>query len=874
MRLKHILLSFSITFVALVSMAQEIQTLPADPAITSGTLPNGLRYYVAVDPSLKGMADFALVQRTGTGNIPGVESWKIMDVSQESLAPCFHLGSRSVQEFFMDQGVLPGRKGFVEVTEDATIFRFGNMMLNQSASVMDSTLLVLMDMVGKTVLSDPLSVRKLYAPSDQALIVAGDVNAKQVVEKMRMLSFMIPASESVPRQEYVWKDKDEMEVVFSPSVLEKICELSATWRLQRTPKEFMNTVQPAIYERYMTEAGIIAEERIRKCLDEMDIPYADVSSDYVNSMGTSGDESFRVSLAVGDENAAHALSVLASVMSALDSSDVRIEEIHRAEHLFLERFLPDSEKENNRWLDKCISAFLYNSSLASKSALLTFHRSRNIADNVQLAIFNSILTSSIDSRRNLLLECRTSSCGNLSESQIREIFESSWKKGMRKGVEETLSVSDPVLPVPGEPVKVKSLKKEHMSGGVVMTMANGFKVVYRKMSTENVIHYSLVLNGGYASVPSLRKGEGAYMSDILKFSIVGGADSEEFHDFLRRSRITMDMKSGLSSLSLNGKVKSDKLELLVRTLVALLNDRKTDKEEFARYLKREPLRLEYMKVGSQARMSAIDHIMCPDYIYSPFRSSGTLTADFVASADAFMESHASKADDGMLVLVGDIDEKALKNVMQTYAGKFRTQGRTFSRPVVRYQPNSGKMLYTVDGEEDSMDVAMTVQMALTAENYYASAVAAMALRKELAHAVTGTGMWLDLQHNCRKYPQERFNLMISLNEASVDGFAPGTATRNPMEALVAVRNVLDDPGSVKISDKELASYKALLKKYVEIRKKNPEYWLKAISIRYLDGKDFTTGSDARIDAISREKVMSILSSLKDGARVEYITNRK
>jgi hypothetical protein len=116
--------------------------------------------------------------------------------------------------------------------------------------------------------------------------------------------------------------------------------------------------------------------------------------------------------------------------------------------------------------------------------------------------------------------------------------------------------------------------------------------------------------------------------------------------------------------------------------------------------------------------------------------------------------------------------------------------------------------------------------------------------------------------------------MISLNEASVDGFAPGTASRNPMEALRSVRKVLDDPGSVKMSDKELASYRSILKKRIEINKKSPEYWLKAISIRYLDGKDFTTGSDARIDAVSREKVMNILSSLKNGARVEYITNRK
>jgi len=66
----------------------------------------------------------------------------------------------------------------------------------------------------------------------------------------------------------------------------------------------------------------------------------------------------------------------------------------------------------------------------------------------------------------------------------------------------------------------------------------------------------------------------------------------------------------------------------------------------------------------------------------------------------------------------------------------------------------------------------------------------------------------------------------------------------------------------------------MLKKHVAERKKSPEYWQDAISMRYLEGKDFTTGCDARIDMVTVPKVKALLSSLSNGSRVEYIISKK
>ena len=82
-------------------------------------------------------------------------------------------------------------------------------------------------------------------------------------------------------------------------------------------------------------------------------------------------------------------------------------------------------------------------------------------------------------------------------------------------------------------------------------------------------------------------------------------------------------------------------------------------------------------------------------------------------------------------------------------------------------------------------------------------------------------------------------MMISLNESSVEGFASGTAVDDPAEALRSVRSVLDALGDQNITDAELATYKSLLKQQMNAKRGVPEYWLKAIAMRYIDGKDFT-----------------------------------
>lgn len=857
--MRHILLAVICGFIANIVLAQDIHVLPSDPVVKSGYLPNGTAYFIASNSSMKGMADFAVVQKTGASTIPGVSRDRIESTAREALTSRIHEQAPSAQDYFLSAGVIPGRNGFFEVSENATTFRFSDVNLLQGKEVLDSSLWVLMGIIGKGMRDADRGLSQWYVPSDQAVIIAGDVNNDKVLEKLKALSYATPSSVSMPKPGYVWKEQNGVVVRTSVDDSRNLSVVTVSWRLQRTPQEYMNTVQPVVYGRYMRELGILAQTQIESLLKNADVPVAFVEADYIDGVRTLEDEIFVVTVAVGSQNWAEAVASVASVMSSLDSGKIDVADLEKAEC----RFFDDSEMNcnsrvsNEGYVDRCISAFMYNASLASEKDILAFHTSRELNENVELGIFRSIVSASVSDNKNLTIECCTADT-SITECGVRNVFERAWNSPSDN---VPLEMTVPAFYGLQEKVKIKSPKKEHTSGGVIWTVSNGLKVMFRNVPSNGKVYYSLSLNGGYGSIEDLQSGEGAYLSDYLDLCRIGGAKADVFKDVIRKQGMTMDMQVDLSKMSIEGRIPKDRVDILLKALLTVLNDSEIDKDEFRYYAESQELKLESLRGGVQERISIMDGIICPDYKFTSIKKKGVLTDGFVERAEKYMSAQAAKVNDGALILVGDIDEEKLKEALVNYAGGFKTSGTLFSRPVVNYQPVSGKAIYTFGGEGNSVDIIMSVPMTYTADNYYASDLAVMALKKEIARRTAGTGMTLSIKHKCLRYPQGRLNLLVSMEGAS-------------MAELSQIRAVLSDMGSLEVSDLAFDSYKSFLKQQLSMKRETPEYWLGTIAMRHLDGKDFTTGADQKIDAVTKARIQEILASFKDGLRVEYIVNKK
>lgn len=862
----YILLAISLMVNANMQ-AQSLPAAPADPSVKTGVLPNGMSYYLAVNPTTDKIADFALVQRTGLEDL----GYQARTIARDGLTtlPRF---KQSPQSFLASHGVAPTQDGFVKVSENATLYHFDNVILTEAS--VDSVLLVLMDIADRGTRVEH-SVWNWYTPEDQAIIISGDIDASLLASKLRMLSYMTPARPAMGRNEYVWQDQESPQFVLHSGASTEVATISVEWVSPRIKKEYMSTIQPAIYTMFINELGLVAKERIAQKLKQEKIPVAGLSYEHTSSLSSVGSEKFAVRVSVAPEHISKAVEVLAATMSSIDKGTTSVYEYEVAKRRYLADLGKKSRslvRSNSDYVEHCASAFLYGAPLASTKEIYPFLKNRSLNPEKELSHFNNIAAALLDGERNLTVNCLDAKGNGFTEQQLQRVFSEAWALDMKTygSIPQADSLKFPDL---SEPIKLAKTKKDPMSGGSVWTFENGFQVVYKRQTTGNRMYYALAMNGGYGSIKGLSYGEGAYVSDYLKCSRVAGISYDDFQVALEEKRMTLNATVGISNTIIDGSIPEKELDMMMRTLLAFVNKREYDEAAFEYYKACAELDHKVMKGSVRDRVVAIDSLMCPGYEYSSLKTSGKLTNKFSSKVEAFWEVQSSKMNDGVLVLVGNIEETKLRKFLQNYVGDFKTTDRSYPRLNVNYQPVSGATSYDLKGDKNSVDMAISSRMPLTADNYMASNVAASVLKQIISREIAGTGMYLRLVHECRIYPQERFNLMITLEEADPQGFAQDIELTGAGNALAILRNVLQELPNVVIQDADLTKHKEVLKGHMALKVSDPEYWTRALTMRYLDGKDFTTSYASKIDAVTADKVKQILASLATTGRVEYIIEK-
>ena len=679
-------------------------------------------------------------------------------------------------------------------------------------------------------------VESIATPSGLAVIACGDLKADEMMRKLRYMSYMIPASDPVPGT--VLSSQKQSEVVFEVQTDDAVglATVVAHWRAPRTPVSLMNTVQNAVYEKTVHEMGTIVCSRVRKALRDLCIPVADAVFRHVGSLEMVSDETFRFEVTVRDTSVTEAEAALRTALASVDAYGASASELLLAEDVYfrgLESRKYGYDRTNAAYVQMCTRAFLMNTPLAASAQRLDFLRSKAISAQSREQIFSGIASALIDMS------------SDVGSDALKPYFNAS----------DTLA-----FPSAGPAVKLRSSKKEPLSGGVVWTFSNGFRVIYKKMETGGKIHYTLAMNGGYGDVTDLANGEGAFMSDYLDLCNISGMSARDFKRTLMLAGITMKQQVNLSNIMITGEVRDGNAPLLMKALLAVANERSRNAEDVAYYIQSEVLRLQYAPADVR---TVVDSLMCPDYKYSPYKSEGNVSEDFAAKAEGLFARMSSKMNDGVLVLVGDMDESDLRKAILPYVGGFRTTEGFSRRTVVQYQPVSGSMTYNVDGPYDMMMVALSARLPMTADNYMAAEAAAMVMKHIVSDALAPYGVDVQLRYARMIYPEDRLSVMLMIRGEDVS-----------QDMLSEMRHAVAGASGSDVEADYIAACKAYMKHKYAVQMKEPAYWLQAMAMRYLDGKDYTTGYASKIDAVTENDVRRILDLLEMGSKIEYIINKE
>lgn len=782
--------------------AQEIPLLPSDKSVSQGQLPNGMKYYIIENPTVKGTADFALVSRT-----------------------------------------------------DNSVLHKKDIRIAFSESVMDSTLLHIMNLADNA------------SPSDQAIIVSGDVKLASVAEKIKMLSYMTPVRDTAAREAYEWKSEDNIKVVAKENQDRKLAAITATWRSPRTDVKLMNTIQPAITSLFTGQMGMVAADRLDRCFRQAGIPATGISYRHTDSSMTPSDEQFSITLSVAPEHLDQAVRILSFVMASIDAGTATVQEVKRAHSRFVERLYAESfhpVKSNREFVERAMSAYLYNGSLASASQVHAFQASRQLPDETELELFNGIASAVLDKTNNLTIECVSPE--KIDVEKVAETFVAAWDRPSsmewkdRVEAEAFLKAANPE-----KKMKMSASKKDPMSSGAAFTLENGLNVICRPQAADKRIYFSLALNGGYGNVQKLSAGEGAYFVDYLYTCRVAGVPMRDFLAALAAKGVDLDFNVGMTSMSISGSASKYELVTVLQALTLMTSRLEQDETALDYFLKTVPLQIEALKGTRKARIAAVDAIMCPDNLWSDIKSKEP-GKDFGNRAWNFYVDQFAKLDDGVFVISGDIDEAELRKQLATYGHQFKTLQRTSSRPSLRYQPISGVSAYTVKGNADIIDYAMSARCPLTSDNHVAAMAAAMAMEQRLADVFKGSGWKVEVKEKFTVQPDERFSVMVTLVRTDENGL-------KQMEAMSRLRSTVSKMAVEPLSKNHLSAYASYLKNRMALLCTDPSFWTEAVAGRQLYGKDIVTGYSSKCDALTALKVQNIISSLEKSGKVEYITEK-
>ena len=829
-RLTYVIFALALLFFSRTVPAQTLPPLPMDARIQKGKLASGVTYYMVKDPSEKGFAEMAVVQREDS-----LSAWK-----RERLQP----------EFLGQMGIVQPAQGFLSNLDGSTLYRLSHVPVYKT-EVLDSTLLYAFERMAE-----------VQAP--QAVVISGDIDPVELKKKMDIFSLLVPPykREGGPRTPYVWTPdpapRTRLEAAGPSSVL-------VSYASARVPRALMNTAQAQATDILQWEMMVLLHHRLERNLNEASLPYSEIRFEILDSSDQGGDEVFSTRVQTAPEYRDEVLKVVSATLAEMDAFGVSPQEFSDAKKVILPLIEEKAAEVSSQaaLADRCVANFLFGAHLAPFSETVRLFSRKKVPDEVEARFLNQYSAAVLEGLNNLEL-CYTAAPDSLDDNEFLFQYNLAWLYASLapSGRDYRWSKGDSLvqfhLQVPR--AKISKEKPEPVSGGTLWTFSNGVRVVYRQMPGSGTFRYALQLSGGLSQIPDLQEGEGGYIAPMLTLYKIGGVPVPVFRDYLRTRGVTLQPRADLNNLMVEGKAPAEQLELVLQTLLTLANNRRFDAEAFRAYARNESVRPESLEARTDA-------LLRPGFPYTPYPRPSALTEATPQKAERFFEDRFSQVNNGILLLCGDLPETTVKKMLLKYIGGFRTikSQAVSTRNAVSFHPAVGT--FTRRDEDPSLAqglyVTMDTEYALTSSNYATLRVLEEAFRHTLAQGLAASGLSFQVDIQPIPYPQERLRMQLSLQP--VPGTEPDWA-----QLLPEVRTALAAAVARNYEPQDIEAWKSLITARMQESLGSPDEMITALLARYGAGKDMVSKFGEHIKGVNADKLRSMAAALLRGSRVEYL----
>ncbi len=915
--MKHTLgiaLAALISFIFNFSYAQtqDVQKLPSDPRIKTGSLANGLTYYIFKNDAVKGYADFAVAHRTGTSIEKNNQKGMSKMLELLSIRGTRNFADSTIVKYLNSIGV-EDKNIIFDTRADESVYTIKNVPVSRQ-NIMDSTLLVLYNWmsginideedISKTLpmlrnsLMDEWGARKRiedklikelypkspyansigieqinnlggysskelrnfyyqwFRPDLQAVFVVGDVDIAKVETQIKSIFATIPKPLKAEKRSY-YKPKmvDGTKVMIEKDPEYDRTSVAINFLRVPLPAKYKLTSVPYIEDFFDGAISSLLSGRIQSGIVNQNLPISNVRIEKGKFMDMTNLETFAISFETLPGTVYSAISYLSGEINRIARYGFNNQEFSnsREKHFRELENIYDNRfnLSNGIFMERVLGHYLDGYSLASIE--MHFEIMKELLYTLKTEQLNNYASALLGQKEGVVISCNmpdVDGVEELSVDRIRNSFENSLAKSDSRNVGASL-VSWPKFMYQGKPGAIVYQGTDPVTGANVYNLSNGIRVVYKKTEGSlDTLSFRAVSKGGL-SVSNAGFGSDMelYISDIANLGSIGGVPRSDWQKLFSYNNLYVKGEINDHLEKLEGYSGVSGMENLFHYIHMYFTARRDDNSAFEVYRKAKSAEALYHQISP----GNVFEDSVRFYNSSNKRFVPSYSKEYVENMDYAKISRAvngrfANPADFIFIFAGNVDEDLFAQYAVKYLGSLPCSDDREDWLVNPDYPSKGR------------------------------------LERRFLHQMVLPRTFVDITISCGMQNSQENRVLGFMLQEYLSGLYSGGAIkeRSPKSSVSAVmehypeeilmcrqRFETDSSGADEICNllhaelQELA-YKGMtpekfvklqndIKRRFEANKRKNGYWLDVYTDSYLFGQNFHNGYESAIEKVTPER---------------------
>lgn len=708
--------------------AQQMQSLPQDPKLITGKLDNGLTYFIRHNEEPKDRADFYIAQRVGSMQEEDNQWGLAHFLEHMAFNGTKNFPGKNLINYLETIGVKFGENLNAYTSFDETVYTLMGVPTNAKGSI-DSCLLILHDWSGFISLEEPeidaergvireerrqrengdyrVQVKmfekafpnnkygkrmpigsqeviegfkyqelrdyyhKWYRPDLQAIIVVGDVDAKEVEAKIKKMFADIKMPKNAAERVYFPVEINDAPIVASLTDKETTNEMvRITYKMEPLPREVKSTIGGLVQEYALSVITNMIDARFKEAANKPNAPImmgGSYSGPYMSVAQTM--DAYNFVALTKEGNYYKGLQFLTNEIERIKQHGFTKGEYSRASKDYmvgLKKLYDERDKQKNRFYTEAyVEYFNRGGNLASIETV--YQAMQMLSAQIPLELINSA-AKDIFKDKGITIFISGPEKDGLKYPSSEEILKK-WSEFAKMPVEAYKDKLGDAKLMDKVPAKGKIVKEENGKfDSKIWTLANGAKVVIKKTNfKENEIRLSAYRPVGKFSILEKDMPNTKAFNDVINLGGLSKYNSEDLDKVLSGRIAHIEPSLDDKSTHISGSSTNDDLETMMQLLYLNFTAKRKDKEAFQAYKERTLAQIQMKKANPMSSIG--DSISMALFGKNPIYSSLKEEELEKVNYDRVMSLYNdffSGVNGFTFTIIGSFDEAKLKNYVETY----------------------------------------------------------------------------------------------------------------------------------------------------------------------------------------------------------------